>query len=106
MSRGRMNTRVIKEVSRLKSLGLSVREISRSVNRARSSVHDLISKASDAGIGWPLREGMDDEVLERLLYPEGEKTSGVTRQLLWEEYAQNHPGNHYSYSRYCEVYDA
>lgn len=34
------------------------------------------------------------------------KRSGVTRQLLWEEYAQNHPGNHYSYSRYCELYDA
>ena len=29
---------------------------------------------------------------------------GMTRQLLWEEYAQAHPGNHYSYSRFTVLY--
>ena len=125
MPRRRMNIRVIKEILRLKfDRGFSIRQISRSVNKGKSNIQRLIHKAEEAGLEWPLPEDVSDEALERLLYPEGEKTSGgkvvpewkhvrrelkrsgVTRQLLWEEYAQNHPGNHYSYSRYCELYDA
>ena len=119
----RMNTRVIKEVLRLKSLSFSIREISRSVNRARSSVHDMVGRAEDAGLRWPLPEDIDDEKLGRLLYPEpvevrGSKVVpewahihrelkrlGVTRHLLWEEYSARHPDGHYSYSRFCELYD-
>ena len=119
----RMDPRVIKEVLRLKSLGLSIREISRSVNASVGGVHKLISKAEQSGLGWPLPEDTDDEKLERLLYSEPVevrgsrvvpqwsfihrelKRRGVTRQLLWEEYAQEHPINHYRYSRYCELYD-
>jgi hypothetical protein len=26
---------------------------------------------------------------------------GMTRQLLWEEYAEQQPKNHYSYSRFA-----
>ena len=105
----RMDTRVIKEVLRLKSLDLSIREISRSVNGSGGGVHKLIRKAEEAGLKWPLPEDTDDEALERLLYPEpvevrgGKvvpewsfihrelKRRGVTRQLLWEEYAARHP---------------
>ena len=72
----RMNTRAIKEVLRLKSLNFSLREISRSVNIAKSSVHDLVRKAEDANIGWPLPEDIDDEALERLLYPEPVEVRG------------------------------
>ena len=32
------------------------------------------------------------------------KRKGVTRQLLWKEYAQANPDNHYSYTRFCELY--
>ena len=99
----RMNTRAIKEVLRLKSLNFSLREISRSVNASVGGVHKLIRKAEQSGLGWPLPEDIDDEALERLLYPEpvevrgGKvvpqwsfihrelKRRGVTRQLLWEE---------------------
>ena len=109
---------------RLKSLNLSVREISRSVKASIGGVHKLIGKAEEAGLGWPLPEDMDDEALERLLYAQPEesgegkvlpdcpfihrelKRRGVTRQLLWEEYAARHPHNHYSYSRFCELCDA
>ena len=119
----RMNIRVIKEVLRLKSLDFSIREISRSVNASRSGVHKLVRKVEDVNLGWPLPEDIDDEALERLLYPEPEearggkvvpqwsfihrelKRRGVTRQLLWEEYAARHPDGHYSYSRFCELYD-
>ena len=31
---------------------------------------------------------------------------GMTRQLLWEEYAEQHPDNHYSYSRFAVLYRA
>ncbi len=72
----RMNTRVIKEVLRLKSLSFSIREISRSVNRARSSVHDMVGRAEDAGLRWPLPEDIDDEKLGRLLYPEPVEVRG------------------------------
>ena len=119
----RMDTRVIKEVLRLKSLDLSIREISRSVNGSVGGVHKLIRKAEEAGLKWPLPKDTDDEKLEGLLYPEpvevrgGKvvpewsfihrelKRRGVTRQLLWEEYAPRHPDGHYSYSRFCELYD-
>ena len=63
-----MDRRVIKEVLRLKSLNLSIREISRSVNASIGGVHKLIRKAEDAGLGWPLPEDMDDGKLERLFY--------------------------------------
>ena len=118
----RMDTRVIKEVLRLKSLDLSIREISRSVNGSVGGVHKLIRKAEEAGLKWPLPKDTDDEKLEGLLYPEpvevrgGKvvpewsfihrelKRRGVTRQLLWEEYAARHPDGHYRYSRFCELY--
>ncbi len=32
------------------------------------------------------------------------KQKGMTRQLLWEEYAEAHPDNHYSYSRFSVLF--
>lgn len=32
------------------------------------------------------------------------KCKGMTRQLLWEEYAEAHPGNHYCYSRFTALF--
>ena len=124
MPRRRMNIRVIKEILRLKfARNLSIREIGQSVNKGKSNIQRLIHKAQEAGLGWPLPEDMDDEALEGLLYPETEeisdgkavpdwahvhkelKRSGVTRHLLWEEYSMENPDNHYSYSRFCELYE-
>ena len=124
MPRRRMNIRVIKEILRLRfARNLSIREIGQSVNKGKSNIQRLIHKAQEAGLGWPLPEDMDDEALEGLLYPETEeisdgkavpdwahvhkelKRSGVTRHLLWEEYSMENPDNHYSYSRFCELYE-
>lgn len=120
----RMETRVIKEILRLRfDRRLSTRQISRSVNASVGAVHKLIDKAERAAPGWPLPQDMDDGKLEETLYPKpgglcegkvlpdfpgvhGElKRKGVTRQLLWREYAEAHPRNHYSYTRFCELYD-
>jgi len=32
------------------------------------------------------------------------RRKGVTKQLLWEEYKEDHEETAYSYSRYCELY--
>jgi len=82
------------------------------------------AKAGAAGQSWPLLEGQDDAVLERLLFPvtagDQNEHSGhpdpemlhirkelrnkhVTLQLLWHEYKDTHP-NGYQYSQFCERY--
>ena len=122
MPRRRMNARTIREILRLKSLNLSTRQISRSVKKAKSSIQRLVRRAEQAGLRWPL--DVDDRKLEEMLYAEpgvwregrplpdwsyihGQlKRKGVTRQLLWKEYADAHPDNHYSYTRFCELYSA
>ena len=122
MPRRRMNARTIREILRLKSLNLSTRQISRSVKKAKSSIQRLVRRAEQVGLRWPL--DVDDRKLEEMLYAgpevwrEGKplpdwsyihgqlKRKGVTRQLLWKEYADAHPDNHYSYTRFCELYSA
>jgi len=84
-------------------------------------VRRYLERAREAGLGWPLPEGMDEEALEERLFPgsprqAGEvdlpdmawvhrelKRKGVTRYLLWQEFCETaaHPC---SYSRFCEAY--
>ena len=119
----RMETKVIKEILRLRfDRGLSTRQISDSADASVGLVHKLIGKAERAGLGWPLPRDVDDRKLEEILYAksgmvrEGKaepdwsrvhselKRKGVTRQLLWKEYAETHPGDHYSYPQFCKLY--
>ena len=115
--------RQIKEVLRLKhKLGLSQQVISDSLDIPRSTVRDYLSRAKAAGLSFPLPEEMDDEQLNKLLFPSDEITSrkqrpqpdwkvvhkelkrkGVTLQLLWEEYKRQHPDG-YQYSWYALKY--
>jgi len=114
--------RKIKEILRLKyEAGLSNRAIARSCNISHKTVRRYLERAREAGLGWPLPEGMDEEALEERLFPgsprqAGEvdlpdmawvhrelKRKGVTRYLLWQEFCETaaHPC---SYSRFCEAY--
>lgn len=115
--------RKIREILRLKGeCGLSDRKISRSCLVSRSAVAECLERATDAGLTWPLPDGLDDERLDALLYPPSLKPAtrglplpnwaevhqelprkGVTLQLLWEEYRENHPEG-YGYSRFCDLY--
>lgn len=125
MPRRRMDTRTIREVLRLRSLNLSTMKIGQSVNKAKSSVNDIIRKAEKAGLQCPLPEDLNDQKLEEILYPRSEAVydgkvlpdfsyinkeltkKGVTRQLLWEEYIEANKGKDcYSYTRFCELYNA
>ena len=95
--------RKIKEVLRLKhEAKLSNRAIARSCNISHKTVKRYLERAQEAGLGWPLPEGMDEEALEEMLFPGAPrdkakvdlpemarvhmelKRKGVTRQLLWE----------------------
>jgi predicted transcriptional regulator len=59
----------IKEVLRLRSLGLHQHQIARSCAIGQSTVHHYLKRAAGAGISWPLAEEIDDAELERRLFP-------------------------------------
>lgn len=122
MPNRRVEMRRVREILRLKyELGLADRRISDSLGVARSTVADHLGRARMAGIGWPLPAEMDDEGLERLLFPPPPPSSvqrpqpdlplihtelrrkGVTLQLLWQEYKAVHPDG-YQYTRFCDLY--
>lgn len=117
----RMDTRTIREIPRLKSRNLSAAKISRSVDKAGSSVNDIVRKAASADLQWSVLKDIDDRKLEEMLCPKPEvvagakalpdftgvhgelKRKGVTRQLLWKEYAEAHPDSHYSCPRFRKL---
>jgi transposase len=119
----RLSMRKIKEILRLKEAGLSVRQIARSLNVARSSVAEYERRASAAGLRWPLPADLDETALERRLFPMDVpagtsrplpnwaevhvelRQKGVTLALLWEEYKGRTPEG-YHYSRYCDLHRA
>lgn len=122
MARKRLSMRKIKETLRLRHAGgLSIRAIARACSIGKETVREYLCRASEAGIGWPLPDGLDEEALEQCLFPSAKKTpekrscsnwalvhqelgrKGVTRQLLWTEYREEDP-NFYSYSQFCELY--
>lgn len=120
--------RKIKEVLRLAlGEGRSQREVGRSLSIGRTTVGEYVSRAREAGLGWPLPPGWDDARLEKALFPPPlpvgtprplpdwevvhrelsnpkKKKTGVTLQLLWLEYRAAHPEDGYGYSRFCELY--
>jgi transposase len=122
MARPRTAMREIREVLRLcHEAGLSERQIAGSLRIAASTVHRYLDRAGRAGLGWPLPDELDDQALERVLFPATPppraprtppdfawvhrelRRKGVTLQLLWMEYKQAHPDG-YQYSQFCWRY--
>ena len=114
--------RKIKEVLRLNHEHVGNREIARRLNISAGSVSNYLTRAKAAGLVWPLNDDWSEDKIYSLLFPaENKKTThplpdfgkvhqelkrkGVTLLLLWYEYQQQNPGG-YSYSRYCELYQA
>jgi len=114
--------RKVREVLRLRhELGLSERAIAQSANLSRGAVGNCLRKARAAGLGWPLPEDMSDAELEDQVYGKPRVTGeagidwakvhqelsrpGVTLELLWREYRQNHPQG-LAYSTYTIKYRA
>ena len=124
MAQQRLSMRKFKEILRLRhELRLSHRQIAGSCGISHVTVGTYLERAREAGIGWPLPEGMGEADLEPLLEPEAGafrlarrplpdfadihrelRRKGVTRMLLWEEYYRDHPEG-YKYTQFCEYYD-
>jgi transposase len=122
MSRKRISMRKIKEVLRLKyEADLSYEAISKSCNIGHTTVGEYVKRAQEAGLRWPLPKDMDDNLLEKLLYPHPTNTvtkkplpdwsnihkelkkKSVTLFLLWQEYKEIYPDG-YEYSWFCQNY--
>ena len=64
----RLSMRKTREILRLRlGLGLSLRDVGRSVCVSSSTVSETVSRATRAGLGWPLPDDLDDAGLEARL---------------------------------------
>lgn len=64
----RIPRRKIREILRLRALGYSVHDISRSCGVAASTVSVCLRRAAAAGLTWPLSPDLDETALEQRLY--------------------------------------
>lgn len=114
-----------REILRLSAQELSNRGISSSCGCSRNTVADVLKKAEEIGIKWPLSEEVNDSELQNLMFPEKNKTdlrrlpdadyvhkemakSGVTLSLLWHEYTlecRERKEIPYSYRQFCRYYN-
>lgn len=114
--------RNIREVLRLAAEGLSDRTIAGSLGLPRTTIRRYRRRAREAGLTWPLPEGISERELDTRLFPPAPpvglhrrpepdwpylhrelRRPGVTLQLLWLEYKEAHPEG-YQYSRFCGLY--
>lgn len=82
MPTGRLTMRRIRDVLRLKfAQGLSERAIAASLGLGKGSVGTYLRRARDAGLTWPLPEGLDDDSLELLLFPNASDVTDPDRPV-------------------------
>ena len=122
MPRERVTMRKIQEILRLVwSCNQSRRDTARTCGVGKSTVDDIIIRATASGLSWPFDH--DEETLEKLLYPplahsvsrkhkqpdwqalhdELVKHKSLTLMLLWQEYKVGEPSG-YQYSQFCDLY--
>lgn len=119
-----ISMRKFKEILRLRyDKELSQHQIARALNLSVGVVNKYLRAAEAAGIGWPVPEELTETQIRRKLFPadgpalppgyaqpdfalihQELKRKGVTRFLLWEEYAAGNSNDHYSYSQFCFHY--
>lgn len=123
MPRPRVVMRRIREVLRL-TFGerLPRQRVSQATGLPPTTIFDYLKRAAAAGLAvWPLPLEIDDGELERRLFVSASppaitrplpdwsrvklelRRKGVTLQLLWQEYLEQHPGG-YQYSQFCRHY--
>ncbi len=124
MPQERLPVRKIREVLRLRSLGLSQRQIATSCAVGQATVSEYLKAADAAGLKWPdIADWGEERLLEAAAPSRGtianrkespepdyaairhelQTNKHVTLQLLWEEYREKTPDG-YRYSRFCELY--
>lgn len=120
--------RKTKDILRLHLLAgvTSCRQIGRAAGCGKTAVAECLRRAAAVGLGrWEEVEALDEEALERRLYPAGavpairsqrplpdwarireelaRRDHHVTLALLWSEYKAEHPAG-YQYSQFAELY--
>ncbi len=115
----RLAMRHVRDVIRLKSAGMPIREIARRIGAAPSRVRLTIRRFEAAGLTWPLPKNVTDAVLDARLFAGAGTKQGhrrraepdwaavhrelkrkhVTLPILWEEHIAAEPDG-YRYSRY------
>jgi transposase len=124
MATKRISMRQLREVLRLRlHAQLSLRQIRDSLKLSLGAIQKVISKADELSLTWDAIEKLNDQQLIQQFYstPDTRQSSkfqlpdwidlyqelkrkGTTKYLLWEEYCQQYPDQHYSYSQYCILY--
>lgn len=121
MARKRIQVKKIREILKHSYEGnLSIRQIAKVCGISKSVVSDYLSTFRRVGLTYEnIGEMSDTELLELFkgkkeehnaryqamlpkmpYYAKELKRTGVTRQLLWEEYSENND-NTFSYSQFC-----
>ena len=94
-----------KEILRLKSLGLTHREITDATGCGRNTVTRTLARAREQKLSWPQAQSMSQQEVSQRLFPTEQKDpvykmpdyewvhremqkSGVTLSLLWVEYCE------------------
>lgn len=116
--------RKIKEILRYRhEAGMSYRAIAQALGIGYGTVVDYLTRAEHAQLNWPLPVELDERDLGRLLFPTQSRRGqrrftepdfpvihrelrrkGMTKQLLWQEYREQHPDDGYSYAQFCHRY--
>jgi transposase len=125
MARERIKVKKIREIIRLKSMGISSeREIARALKIGRPAVSKYLDAFKKSNLSLEQIKVMSDTQLLTLLgksdkiipgrikdlsgyfpgYVVELKKTGVTLELLWNEYKKKHPDG-YQYSQFCYHYE-
>jgi transposase len=111
------------ELARLKfALNRSYSEIAGSLGVARSTVQEAVKRFGSAGLVWPWPAALTEDALYARLYPIAPARDiadpdfasltkelarkGMTRKLLWREYAEQHDGRALAYAQFCARFAA
>lgn len=111
-----------REILRLSALGLSLRNIEKSLHVSQHTIMKVQRRAKELSIVWPLDETFTDEVLEQQMFPKSTAAkstkrmpdydyvrkellrNGVNKKLLWTEYleeCQRNGDDALMYSQFC-----
>jgi transposase len=118
MAKRRIKMRHIKKVIKLsQTTCLSIRDIEKITRLPRSTVNDYLNRFKQSGLNYEDLKQLSDSQIYSKLFKEPVKRWGkikpdfctihnelrkthVTRQLLWEEYKQQHPDG-FGYTQFC-----
>lgn len=122
MPNRRKTMNLIKEIIRLKECNLSLRRIARALNVSRPTVTACLTKLQECSLAYRDIQSLQDTTLSEIVYgtkkqstkflilseqfPEYAaelKRTGVTLQLLWDEYKEKYQDG-LMYSQFCEYF--